>query len=146
MTFYRMPQFLAKRQGKKASQGHGKASERPRGCCGSHYCSREQLQVVSICPYWSCLVYANLYLVALATPYCFHVCVEERSLTDPKTPNPSGLDKIPWQGNEQVYWLEMNEPIKDNMIRKFDRVLAHGYRYCLLIGTSREGKCLLRSD
>jgi len=40
----------------------------------------------------------------------------------------------------------MNEPTYDNILSEIDRVLEQGYRYCLLIGATRQGTGLLRSD
>ena len=84
--------------------------------------------------------------VALAAPCCVRLWVEEPSNLHPNAPNPPGLDKIPWQGNEQVYWLEMNEPTLDNVLEEIDRVLEREYGCRLLIGATREGTHLLRSD
>jgi len=91
-------------------------------------------------------IYANMGSVALATPLCVLLWVEEPSLTHPEAQNPPGLDKIPWQGNEQVCWLEMNEPLYDNILSEIVRVLERGYQYSLVIGATREGTHLLRSD
>jgi len=91
-------------------------------------------------------IYANMDSVALRAPRCVRLWVEEPSLTCPDAYNPPGLDTIPWQGNEQVYWLEMNEPTYDNILSEIDRVLERRYGYRLLIGATREGTLLLRSD
>ena len=40
----------------------------------------------------------------------------------------------------------MNESTYDNILSAIDRVLEHGYEYCLLIGTKGKGTCLLHSD
>jgi len=84
--------------------------------------------------------------VALAAPHCVRLWVKEPSLTRPDAHNPPGLGMIPWQGNEQIYWLEMNEPTYDNILSEIDRVLERRYRYRWLIGTTREGTRLLISD
>jgi len=91
-------------------------------------------------------VYANMGCVAFASPQCICLLVEEPSRTCPDAHNPPGLDKMPWQGNEEIYWLEINEPSYDNIHSEIDRVLEHGYGYCLLIGATREGTGLLLSD
>ena len=76
-------------------------------------------------------IYGNMDSVALAAPHCVRLWVEETSLTHPDAHNPPGLNKIPWQGNEQVYWREMNKLTYDNILSKIHRVLERGYGYRL---------------
>ena len=83
---------------------------------------------------------------ALAAPCCVSLLVGELSLTHRDAHNPPGLDKILWQGNEQVYWLEMNEPTYDIILSEIDRVQECGYGYYLLIGATPEVTGLLCSD
>ena len=91
-------------------------------------------------------IYATMGSVALAATPCIRLWVEKPSLTCPDAHIPPGLDKIPWQGNEQVHWLEMNEPTYDNILCEIDRVLECGYRYQWLIAAIAEGTLLVCSD
>jgi len=75
----------------------------------------------------------------LAGPRIVRLWIEEPSSSRLGAPNPPGLDKVPWQTGEQVYWREMAEPTFDNVREEIDRVLECGYRYRVLVGTMREG-------
>jgi len=92
-------------------------------------------------------IYPNMRTVALAAPRCIRLWVEDQFLTCQDAHNRPGLNKIPWQGNEHVYWLEMNEPTDDNILSEIDSVLARGYRYRLLIGPHQKVDiCYLQSQ
>lgn len=92
-----------------------------------------------------CILYANM-SPGLAGPRSVRLWIEEPSSSRPGAPNPPGLDKIPWQAGEQVYWLEMAEPTYDNVLEEIDRVLERGYGYRVLVGATREGTRMLRND
>jgi len=61
--------------------------------------------------------------VALAAPRCVCLSVKEACLTGSDAHNPPALDKILWQGNEEVYWLEMNGLTFEIILSEIDRVL-----------------------
>jgi len=83
--------------------------------------------------------------IDLAAPRCVPLWAEELSLTCPDAHNPPGLDKILWQGNEQVHWLEMKETTNANIFREIDRVLQPRNGDHVLIGARREVTPLLHS-
>jgi len=93
-----------------------------------------------------CILYANMSPAGLAGPRSVHLWIEEPSSSRPGTPNPPGLDKVPWQTGEQVYWLEMAEPTFDNVLEEIDRVLERRYGYRVLVGATGEGTRMLRND
>jgi len=82
----------------------------------------------------------------LAGPGSVRLWIVEPSSSCPGAPNPPGLDKVPWQTGEQVYWLEMAEPTCHNVLEEIDRVLEHGYGYRVLLRATREGTPMLRND
>jgi len=82
----------------------------------------------------------------LAGPRSVHLWIEEPSSSRPGALKPPGLDKVPWQTGEQVYWLEMAESTFDKVLEEIDRVLEHGYGYRVLVRATREGTQMLRND
>jgi len=86
-----------------------------------------------------CILYADMSPAGLASPRSVRLWIEELSSSRPGAPNPPGLDKVPWQTGEQVYWLEMAEPTFDNILKEIDRVLERGYGYWVLVDATREG-------
>ena len=97
-------------------------------------------------PHLICILYANMSPAGLAVPRSVRLWIEEPSSSCPGAPNPPGLDKVPWQTGELVYWLEMAEPTIDNVLEEIDRVLERGYGYRVLIGATREGTRMLLND
>ena len=97
-------------------------------------------------PHLICILYANMSSTGLAGPHSVCLWIEELSSSRLGAPNPPGLDKVPWQTGEQVYWLEMAEPTFDNVLEEIDRVLERGYGYRVLVGATREGTRMLRND
>ena len=93
-----------------------------------------------------CILCANMSPAGLAAPRCVRLWVEEPSSSCPDAPNPHGLNKVPWQAGEQVYWLEMTSPTFDNVLEEIDRVLERGYGYRMLVGATGEGTRMLRND
>jgi len=93
-----------------------------------------------------CILYANMSPAGLAGPRSVRLWREEPPSSCPGAPNPPGLDKVPWQTGEQVYWLEMAEPTFDKVLEEIDRVLERGYRFWVLVGATREGTQMLRND
>ena len=82
----------------------------------------------------------------MAGPRSVRLWIEEPSSSRPGAPNPPGLDKVPWQIGEQVYWLERAEPTFDNVLEEIDRGLERGYGYWVLVVATREGTQMLRND
>jgi len=89
-------------------------------------------------PHLICILYATMSPAGLAGPHTVRLCIEERSSSRPRAPNPPGLDKVPSQTGEQVFLLEMAEPTFDNILEEIDRVLEHRYGYRVLVGAMRE--------
>jgi len=89
-------------------------------------------------PHLICILYANMSPAGLAGPPSVRLWIEKLPSSRPGAPNPPGLDKVPWQRGEQVYWLEMAEPTIDNVLEEIDRVLERGYGYRVLVGATRE--------
>jgi len=93
-----------------------------------------------------CIVYADM-----APPGLVGLCplphwIYQPSVVHPDNPLPAGLDKIPWQTHRHVYWMEMTEASMWNLFVCIDRVLAPGYRYRLLVCTTRQGTHILPDD
>ena len=82
----------------------------------------------------------------LAGPRSVRLWIEELSSSHPDAPKPPGLDKVPWQAGEQVYWLEITEPTFNNVLEEIDTVLERGYGYRVLVGATREGTRMLQND
>ena len=82
----------------------------------------------------------------LAGPSSVRLWMEEPSSSRPGAPNPPGLDKVPWQTGDQVYWVEMAEATFDNVLEERDRILECGYGYRVHVGTTREGTPMFRND
>src|SRR5437588_6967775 len=97
-------------------------------------------------PHLMCILCANMSSAGLATPCCIRLWVTELSSSRRDAPNPRGLNKVPWQAGEQVYWLEMTTPPFGNILEEIDRVLEYGYGYRMLVGTTGEGTQMLRND
>src|SRR5205807_3490106 len=97
-------------------------------------------------PHLMCILCANMSPAGLAAPRCVRLWVEEPSSSRPDAPNPRGLNKVPWQAGEQVYWLEMTSPTFDNVLEEIDRVLERGYGYRMLVGAMGEGTRMLRNN
>jgi len=72
--------------------------------------------------------------------------IDQLSVVSPDSPLPAGLDKIQWQTHRHVYWMEMTEPRLRNLFVCINRVLAQGYEYRLLLGTTRHGTHMLLDD
>jgi len=53
-------------------------------------------------------------------PPSLRLWTEEPSSSRPGATNPPGLYKVRWQAKERVYWLEMAEPIFDNVREEID--------------------------
>ena len=96
-------------------------------------------------PHLICILYANMSPTGLPGTRSVRLWREEPSSSRPGTPNPPGLDQVPWQTGEQVYWLEMAEPTFDNVLEEIDRVLERGYGYRVLVGTTPEATPMLRN-
>jgi len=56
------------------------------------------------------------------------------------------MDKIQWQTQEHVYWMELTEPTLANLLAGIDRILLRGFGYCMLVGATGQGTGLLRDD
>jgi len=93
-----------------------------------------------------CTVYANMTPAGLVGPRSVRLWIDQPFLVCSDSPLPAGLDKIQWQTHGHVYWMEMTEPTMQNLFVCMDRVLAQGYRYCLLVGATRHGTCMLLDD
>jgi len=93
-----------------------------------------------------CTVYANKTPGALVGPHSVRLWIEQPSVVRPDSPLPAGLDKIQSQPHGHVYWMEMPESTRRNWFVWRDRAHARGYRYCLLIGTTRLGTPMLLAD
>jgi len=72
--------------------------------------------------------------------------IYQLSVVHQDSPLPAALDKIQWQTHGHVYWMEMTEPTMRNLFVCIDRVLARGYEYRLLVGTTRHGTRMLLHD
>ena len=93
-------------------------------------------------PHLICILNANMSPAGLAGPRSVHLWIEEPSSSRLGAPNPPGLDKVPWQTGEQVYWLDMAEPTFDNVLEEIDRVLnADTEIGCLLVQREKEPEC-----
>ena len=90
-----------------------------------------------------CTVHANIAPAGLVSPRSGRLWIDQPSVLPPDSPLPTGLEKIQWQTHGHVYWMEITEPTMRNLFVCIDRVLAQGYRYCLLIGATRHGTCML---
>jgi len=97
-------------------------------------------------PHLICILYANMSPAGLAGLPSVRLWIEEPFSSRLGAPNPPGLDKVPWQTGEQVYWLEMAELTFDNVLKEIDSVLERGYGYRVLVGATREGTRMLRND
>ena len=74
-----------------------------------------------------------------AAPHSICLWIEELSSSRHGAPIPPGLDKVPWQTGEQVYWPEMAKPAFDHVLEEIDRVLERGCGCRVLVGATREG-------
>jgi len=94
-------------------------------------------------PHLICILYANMSPAGWAGQRSARLWIEELSSLCPGSPNPLGLDKVPWQTWEHVYWLEMAEPTFDIVLEEMDRVRECRYGYRVLVGATREGTQIL---
>jgi len=56
------------------------------------------------------------------------------------------MDESQWQSRGHVYWMEQTEPTFPNLLAGIDTTMAPGVRFCMLIGTKRQGTRLLQDD
>ena len=84
--------------------------------------------------------------VGLVSPCSVRLWIDPPSVVRPDSPRTAGLDKIPWQTHEHVYWMEMTEPTMRNLFVYIDRVIARGYGYRLLVGGTRHCTHMLLDD
>ncbi|PUU73326.1 hypothetical protein B9Z19DRAFT_1069094 [Tuber borchii] len=82
----------------------------------------------------------------LTSPCSIRLWLDQASIVRLDDPLPSRLDKIQWQTYEHVYYMEMTEHTMDNLFSCINRVLSCGYGYRLLVGTTRQGMCILLDD
>ena len=75
---------------------------------------------------------------------CFRI--DEASEISQEDPLPAWLDKIVWQADGHVAWLEMTELTLQNMCDGIDIVLEHGHGYRALLGATKQGTGLLYED
>jgi len=82
----------------------------------------------------------------LAGPRPLYPWIDQPSVVHPDSRLPARMDNIQWQIHGHVYKMEMTEPTMRNVFLCIDRVLARGYRYCLLVGATRHGTRMLLDD
>ncbi|PUU80009.1 hypothetical protein B9Z19DRAFT_1063786 [Tuber borchii] len=82
--------------------------------------------------------YANMPSLSLAGPRSICLWLDKGSVRHPNNPVLPGFNKIQWQTQRHVYWMETTEPTIDNLFKCKNKVLSRGYTYYLLVGMTRQ--------
>jgi len=56
------------------------------------------------------------------------------------------MDKMQWPTHKHVYWMELTELTLEKLLAGIERILSHGFGYCMLVGATGQGTGLLRDD